>query len=47
MRRFTPAIGPTILFVLVSGFYWKLLTRQYTWMDQPDMAHQVLPWYQF
>lgn len=47
MRHLRAAIGPTLLFVLVTGFYWKLLTRQYTWMDQPDMAHQVLPWYQF
>ena len=39
--------GPAILFVLVTGSFWKLLTKQYTWMDQPDMAYQVLPWYQF
>ncbi len=32
---------------MVTGSFWKLLTKQYTWMDQPDMAYQVLPWYQF
>lgn len=31
---------------MVSAFYWRFLTRQYTWMDHPDMARQVLPWYQ-
>ncbi len=36
------------LFAIVTLFYWKLtLTRQYSWMDSPDFAYQVLPWYQF
>lgn len=30
----------------MAGFYWKLLTTQYTWVDQPDMVYQVLPWIQ-
>ena len=47
MKRLSALAGPAILFVLVTGSFWKLLTKQYTWMDQPDMAYQVLPWYQF
>lgn len=30
----------------MAGFYWKLLTTQYTWVDHPDMVYQVLPWIQ-
>ena len=40
-------VGPLLLLVIVTGTYWKLLTKQYTWADHPDMAYQVLPWYQF
>ncbi|HLN04239.1 MAG TPA: hypothetical protein VK335_33440 [Bryobacteraceae bacterium] len=47
MRRLSAFAGPAILFVIVTGAFWKLLTKQYTWMDQPDMAYQVLPWFQF
>ena len=47
MRRLSAFAGPAILFLIVTGAFWKLLTKQYTWMDQPDMAYQVLPWYQF
>ena len=47
MRRLSAAVGPLILFLIITGFFWKLVTKQYTWMDQPDMAYQVLPWYQF
>ncbi|MCU0245471.1 MAG: hypothetical protein MUC42_02795 [Bryobacter sp.] len=40
--------GPFLLFLLTVGFFWKLtLTNQYTWLDSPDIAHQVLPWLQF
>jgi hypothetical protein len=46
VRRYPALIGPSVLFLIVTGFFWKLLTKQYTWMDQPDMAYQVLPWYQ-
>jgi len=35
------------LLVLVTAFYWKLtLTAQYDWMWGPDLALQVLPWYE-
>jgi len=47
MKRLSALAGPAILFLIVTGAFWKLLTKQYTWMDQPDMAYQVLPWYQF
>jgi hypothetical protein len=40
--------GPAILLLILVLFYWKLLlTNQYTWMESPDIAYQVLPWYQF
>jgi hypothetical protein len=44
MRRLA---GPAVLFLIATGFFWRLLTTQYTWMDHPDMANQILPWYQF
>ncbi len=41
-------IGPVALFAIVVLFHWKLtLTRQYTWLENPDMANLVLPWMQF
>lgn len=37
-----------MLLLIVVAFYWKLtLTDQYTWLDSPDLANQVLPWFQF
>jgi hypothetical protein len=37
-----------LLFLIVTLFYWKLvLTDQYTWLEFPDLALQVLPWFQF
>jgi len=47
MQRFRAAAGPLLLLLIVTGFFWKLLTTQYTWLDHPDMAYQILPWYQF
>src|SRR5260370_20921086 len=39
---------PALLLVICIGFFWKLvLSNQYTGLDHPDMANQVLPWYQF
>ena len=48
-RRSSPALADgLILLVLTIGFYWKLtLSGQYTWLAGPDLAYQVLPWYQF
>jgi hypothetical protein len=35
------------LFLIATGFFWKLvLSDQYTWMESPDAAAQVLPWLQ-
>jgi hypothetical protein len=40
--------GPGILFAISVLLCWKLvLTNQYTWLDGPDLAHQVLPWWLF
>jgi hypothetical protein len=40
--------GPGILFAISVILCWKLvLTNQYTWLDGPDLAHQVLPWWLF
>ncbi len=37
-----------LLLLICAGFFWKLVfTNQYTWLDSPDYAYQVLPWYQF
>lgn len=37
-----------LLTAAVVGFYWRLvLTDQYTWLAGTDLAHQVLPWFQF
>jgi hypothetical protein len=36
-----------ILFLLMAGFYWKLtLSSQFEWTRGPDLAEQVLPWYE-
>lgn len=36
------------LALITVAFYWKLvLTNQYSWLESPDLAHQVLPWLQF
>lgn len=47
-RRLAWAGPPLALLGLTVGFYWKLvLTDQYTWLESPDLANQVLPWLQF
>ena len=49
MRRWWRALAvPALLLLILILFYWKIvLTSQYTWLDSPDYAYQVLPWYQF
>ncbi len=38
---------PVLLLFIIIGFYWKLtLTKQYDWMWGPDLAQQVLPWFE-
>ena len=45
LRRFR---FPALICVIVICFFWKLvLTNQYTWLQAPDFASQLLPWYQF
>ncbi len=46
VRRIVNRAGPPVLLVLiVIGFFWKLtLTSQFTWLESPDMANQVMPW---
>ena len=35
---------PLLMLVITIGFFWKLtLSKQYSWMDQPDNAGQVMP----
>jgi len=36
-----------LFLLIVAGFYWKLtLTSQFNWMSGPDLAEQVLPWFE-
>jgi len=45
LRRLRPVV---ILLALFTLFFWRLtLTNQYNWHDSGDLAHQVLPWFQF
>jgi hypothetical protein len=38
---------PALLFAITALFYWRItLTNQYDWMWSPDLAGQVLPWFQ-
>ena len=40
--------APAILLLISMAFCWKLvLSNEYTWLEGPDLAYQVLPWYQF
>ena len=46
--RLSATAGPVLLLLVCICFFWKLvLTKQYTWLDAPDLANQVMPWYQF
>ena len=36
-----------VILILVVLFFWRLsLSQQFTFADNPDLAYQVLPWYQ-
>src|SRR5215472_2298116 len=41
-------LGPAaLLLVIIVSFFWKItLTSQFTWLESPDLANQVLPWQQ-
>ncbi len=47
--RAARAAGPLFaLFAITIVMFWKIaLTSQYTWLNGPDYANQVLPWFQF
>ena len=37
---------PVVLFLIITCFYWKLVfTYQFDWMWGPDLADQILPWF--
>jgi hypothetical protein len=39
------ALAPLVLLLVVIGFFWKIvLTDQYSWLESPDLASQVVPW---
>jgi Bacterial membrane protein YfhO len=46
-REIRRRLAPIALLLIITGAFWKLLTKQYTWLDHPDMAYQLLPWFQF
>jgi hypothetical protein len=47
MDRLPRWIAPGVLFLICTGFFWKIvLTNQYTWLESPDLAYQVVPWLQ-
>src|SRR5260370_24422954 len=40
--------APAALVLIGVLFHWRLvLTNQYTWLESPDIANLVLPWFQF
>jgi hypothetical protein len=46
-RWLTSLAAPVLLLLICIGFYWKIvLTDQYTYLEGPDLANQVLPWLQ-
>jgi len=47
-RDWLPSVGwPLLLFAICVAFFWKLvLPGQYSWLEGPDLAYQVLPWFQ-
>jgi len=39
--------GPALLLLLIAGFFWRItLTYEFDWMWEPDLAMQVLPWFE-
>src|SRR5215469_7100585 len=48
MRGAVDRLGMALLVLfIVAGFYWELtLTRQFDWIWGPDLASQVLPWFE-
>ncbi len=47
MIRLKRARMPLLLLAMTVLFFWKLtLTSQYTWLEGPDNARELLPWFQ-
>ncbi|HSM84501.1 MAG TPA: hypothetical protein VLT16_00060, partial [Candidatus Limnocylindrales bacterium] len=48
MKAFSKAAsGPALLLLLYIAFFWRLtLSHQFTWLDSPDPAYQIVPWIQ-
>src|SRR5713101_670080 len=46
MREIALAVAPpAALLLIVIGFFWKIvLTNQFSWIESPDIANQVVPW---
>lgn len=41
------ASGPALLLLLYIAFFWRLtLSHQFTWLESPDPAYQIVPWIQ-
>ncbi len=48
MKIARKALAPLAILLIIIAFFWKLLlTNQYSWMESPDLAYQVLPWFDF
>ena len=46
VRRHPRLAAAGVLLLLSVLFFWKLAaTNEYMWMDSPDLANQVLPWW--
>ena len=48
VSRWRTAASLALLLALTAGFYWKLtLSREWTFLEWPDLAFQVRPWLDF
>jgi len=48
LRRYPALSGALLLLLLSILCFWKLAgTSEYMWMDSPDLANQVLPWWNY
>jgi asparagine N-glycosylation enzyme membrane subunit Stt3 len=46
--RWSSLTAPLLLLVICCGFYWRLiLSREYTWLDSPDLVRMEAPRFQF
>lgn len=48
LARVRALSGPAALLLTVICFFWKLtFTSQFNWLESPDLANQVVPWFQY